>query len=494
MQATETLYERQQATMAETILELAASRRSGAAPHALPRRSAPRSQSSVQGGARADAPVPAGADHDRESKDSMSYDDCLPETTEVAHTRETIQEAGDHGDVLKLLQAMQTAIRDGESRAASAQPTPADNTLPPPRDASDSVQTQLQEQRKQLSLLAQLQQQLMTQQVHKANSVRAASNSQVSGGTSPWRQMPAPLLPPAPASAAPQPQPSVQAYPLDFVPTLPRPPVGAYGAVDPLPAPVPPALPAPIPAPLPGAFDAGARQHALAAYGADYAEEIEAKESVHRLITDFIAQKNLTNTLTERLAEKTNEAEHLRARIATGEGREHLQHMSEALTAYEKELAAERARALALEHEVYKLRLTLDVSGLPVPKVKADYEAEIQSLRRKLVHQEQLQADMRRRAEAEKEGLLRAAEGHVAGVAQHTHEALLQEVELLRGKLREKKEFNHELQAMLKLHLKCNAEARNKALLQQPEWTHPLLKGPTPSHQDVQNPYQPLEL
>eukprot|EP00659_Diplonema_papillatum_P012275 gene12275-18976_t len=110
-------------------------------------------------------------------------------------------------------------------------------------------------------------------------------------------------------------------------------------------------------------------------------EELEAREQAHRIMVDFIAQKNLTNLLTEKLAEKSHEADTLRARLATGEGKEGFLQMAETLGQYEKELSAERARTLALEQEVHNLRGTLEVSGLPQPRSKVEYEMEINNLR-----------------------------------------------------------------------------------------------------------------
>ena len=219
---------------------------------------------------------------------------------------------------------------------------------------------------------------------------------------------------------------------------------------------------------------------------------------------------------------QTSEADQLRARLATGEGKESFHKMSETLGTYEKELSRERTRTLALEHELHKLRAGFEEAGVPLPKAKTEYEHEIANLKRyahahapmdpsftpppphlplppathlrKIEMQEQMIAEISRKAEQERGQIAMEAEGRLAAAASQSNEQLLREIDMLKAKLREKKNVNQELQDMLKLHLRYNSEIRTKSMLHQPQWVHPLLKEPQPSMQEFRDPLDRVEL
>eukprot|EP01062_Namystynia_karyoxenos_P037421 TRINITY_DN27236_c0_g1_i2.p1 TRINITY_DN27236_c0_g1~~TRINITY_DN27236_c0_g1_i2.p1 ORF type:complete len:352 (+),score=107.20 TRINITY_DN27236_c0_g1_i2:74-1057(+) len=206
-------------------------------------------------------------------------------------------------------------------------------------------------------------------------------------------------------------------------------------------------------------------------------ELLEARERAHRLAVDLISQRNLVNLLTERIAEQAREADTLRARIAAGTGSLGLQRLAESLSCTERELARERARGAALEHELALLRSEAERMATAVQPVRTvrEWEGEVAQLRAR--------ADEQARA-------LPATLGAYAAPAAETGDAaeiagLRTEAALLRAKLRDKTKVAQELQNMLRMHLERNSELRTRALLHRPEWTHPLLKGPIPTTPDA---------
>eukprot|EP01062_Namystynia_karyoxenos_P037420 TRINITY_DN27236_c0_g1_i1.p1 TRINITY_DN27236_c0_g1~~TRINITY_DN27236_c0_g1_i1.p1 ORF type:complete len:362 (+),score=110.03 TRINITY_DN27236_c0_g1_i1:74-1087(+) len=216
-------------------------------------------------------------------------------------------------------------------------------------------------------------------------------------------------------------------------------------------------------------------------------ELLEARERAHRLAVDLISQRNLVNLLTERIAEQAREADTLRARIAAGTGSLGLQRLAESLSCTERELARERARGAALEHELALLRSEAERMATAVQPVRTvrEWEGEVAQLRARADEQ------ARALAAADKGPLvLPATLGAYAAPAAETGDAaeiagLRTEAALLRAKLRDKTKVAQELQNMLRMHLERNSELRTRALLHRPEWTHPLLKGPIPTTPDA---------
>ena len=246
--------------------------------------------------------------------------------------------------------AMGSSYPTYAAQTAAPQPTPTLGTPrvgvptsplpPPPRSEAggqtDVLQSQLQQQHQQLSLLSQLQQQLMAQQVKAApgagylpiTSDPHVSPARLQGAANPvaadvfrhgaemhnaalaaeadraWRER----------TAVPKvPVPSPLAVGGAFSPLASRPMWGAEVPAFSSPAPPQPVMPlggvgvGGVGGPL-GAGAAVDLNH-YQSLGAstllsESPEELEAREQAHRIMVDFIAQKNLTNLLTEKLAEK----------------------------------------------------------------------------------------------------------------------------------------------------------------------------------------------
>ena len=108
--------------------------------------------------------------------------------------------------------------------------------------------------------------------------------------------------------------------------------------------------------------------------------------------------------------------------------------------------------------------------------------------------QDQMIQEIQRASDKERNDLAMETEGRLQLAANHSNDALMREIDMLKAKLRDKRNVNQELQDMLKLHLRYNSEIRAKSLLHQPQWVHPLLKEPQPSVQEFSNPTERVEL
>ena len=254
-----------------------------------------------------------------------------------------------HNDVSALLHAVQTAVTGEAGEGVPLQPALAGLPSAPAGalpGAGTEVQSQLQQQQQQLSLLSQLQHQLMTQQVKQADQLRHPPIEPSSSPAPPPLYpgaYPAPTYNPAAADvfrpAAAAAADAAAAYHAQEAERALRDMHAkqhnlavAGAAFSPLASQPPPAHPQPLwaneqpafssplpPAPADAVAAAAAAQAGLpqatrdqlqqfqsiaSTLQSEVPEELAAREQAHRIMVDFIAQKNLTNLLTEKLAEK----------------------------------------------------------------------------------------------------------------------------------------------------------------------------------------------
>lgn len=215
-------------------------------------------------------------------------------------------------------------------------------------------------------------------------------------------------------------------------------------------------------------------------FAAESIDELAAREQAHRVMADLHRHRELGSALTDQLARKTHEVDHLQAQLdMTAAGTSGLTHLADCLRKYEEELGAERTRSLTMEHEILVLRAEVEARGLPAPHQKQQYEDEVRDLRSRVEEQDTALAALRARADDEQRAERHDVEHRALQSQVLETEALQHEVDTLRSQLREKRSVTKELQDMLKAHLRHNAEVRCRTELRQPRWLHPLVRGAT---------------